>query len=135
MKDKLKEIILNETLALQALLASLDEQYLGLINNEAFKLEAIAAQIDDNCREIAKWETRRRNLLDGKEISLVIYEIGDKQLDIDYRNIKKLIAQLKVQKESNEMLIKQGLGFTTNMLNILNPDRTPKTYKPYGKRR
>lgn len=135
MKDKLKRILMHETLALETLLKSLDEQYLNLINNEAFKLEVIVAQIDNNCREIAKWEVERRSLLGDKEISSVIREIGDRQLDIDYRSIKKLIAEVQVQKESNEMLIKQGLGFTTKVLSILNPDRTPKTYKPNGKRR
>lgn len=135
MKDKLKRILMHETLALETLLKSLDEQYLNLINNEAFKLEVIVAQIDNNCREIAKWEVERRSLLGDKEISSVIRELGDRQLDIDFRSIKKLLAAVQVQKESNEMLIKQGLGFTTKVLSILNPDRTPKTYKPNGKRR
>jgi len=135
MKDKLKEILTQEAKSLKTLLTSLDEQYLGLINNEAIKLEVIVKQIDNNCREIAKWEVQRRSLLGDKEISLVIRELSDKELDIDYRNIKKLVAQVQVQKESNEMLIKQGLGFSTKILDILNPDRTPKTYKSNGKRR
>ena len=135
MKDKLKEILTQEAKALNILLTSLDEQYMNLIKSEAFKLEVIVKKIDSNCREIAKWEVERRSLLGNKEISLVIREIGDKELDIDYRNIKKLIAQVQVQKESNEMLIKQGLGFATKVLDILNPDRTPKTYKSNGKRR
>lgn len=135
MKDKLKEILTQEAKSLKTLLTSLDEQYLGLLNNEAIKLEVIVKQIDNNCREIAKWEVQRRSLLGDKEISLVIRELSDKELDIDYRNIKKLVAQVQVQKESNEMLIKQGLGFSTKILDILNPDRTPKTYKSNGKRR
>jgi len=135
MKDKLKEILMAQFKALSTLLASLDEQFLALTGNEVFKLEVIVAQIDSNCRQVAKCEIERRNLLGDKEIGLVIEGIGDKQLDLDYRNIKKLIAKLQVQKETNDMLIRQGFAFTSKVLNILNPDRTPKTYNSYGKRR
>jgi flagellar biosynthesis/type III secretory pathway chaperone len=135
MKEKLKEILKHEFEALNALLASLNEQFISLTHSEALKLEAVITKIDLNCREIAKWEVERRKLLEGKEISLVIREIGDKQLETSYRDIKKLIAAVQVQKESNDMLIKQGFAFTTKILNILNPDRTPKTYKSNGKRR
>lgn len=135
MKEKLKEIFKHEFDALTALLASLNEQFIALTHNEALKLEAIVGKLDGNCREIAKWEVERRNLLAGKEISVVIAGIGDKQLDTDYRSIKKLVAAVQVQKDSNDMLIRQGFAFTTKILNILNPDRTPKTYKSNGRRR
>ena len=135
MKDKLKEIFVAQFKALSALLSSLDEQFLALTGNEVFKLELIVAKIDSNCREVAKWEVERRNLLGNQEISEVILGIGDKQLNLDFRNIKKLIAKLQVQKETNDMLIRQGFAFTTKVLNILNPDRTPKTYNSFGKRR
>lgn len=135
MKEKLREILKNEFIALKALLASLDEQFKALTHNEVLKLEAIVPKIDSDCREIAKWEVQRRTLLEGKELGVVITDFGDKQLDSDYRNIKKLVAAVEVQKESNDMLIRQGFAFTTKILNILNPDRTPKTYKSNGKRR
>jgi flagellar biosynthesis/type III secretory pathway chaperone len=135
MKDKLKEILSSESKALNVLLSSLDEQFLALTGNEVFKLEVIVEKIDSNCRQIAKYEVERRNLLGDKEVGLVIQELGDKQLDLDYRNIKKLIAKLQVQKETNDMLIRQGFAFSTKVLNILNPDRTPKTYNSFGKRR
>lgn len=58
----------------------------------------------------------------------------DKELKSIYKEVVNLLEEIKLQKDSNDMLIKQAISLTTNMLNILNPDRTPKTYGPYGRR-
>lgn len=58
----------------------------------------------------------------------------DEELKAIYKEVTNLLEEIKLQKDSNDMLIKQAISLTTNMLNILNPDRTPKTYGPYGRR-
>ncbi len=59
----------------------------------------------------------------------------DEELKAIYKEVTNLLEEIKLQKDSNDMLIKQAISLTTNMLNILNPDRTPKTYGPGSYRR
>jgi len=61
--------------------------------------------------------------------------LNNEELENNYRSIKKLLEEIQLQRETNELLIRQGLGFTTQMLNVLNPNKGPKTYNAYGKRR
>ncbi|MGL4873930.1 MAG: flagellar export chaperone FlgN, partial [Clostridium sp.] len=68
----------------------------------------------------------------GREMSLVIEELKDKEADRILREIKKILHSLKVQKETNELLIKQEISFNHQILNVMNPKREIKTYNSYG---
>ena len=37
-----------------------------------------------------------------------------------------------MQKDTNELLIRQQMGFNAQILNIINPRREIKTYNSYG---
>ncbi len=76
----------------------------------------------------------RRNLIGDSSMKEFIANAKDKELKSIYKEVTNLLEEIKLQKDSNDMLIKQAISLTTNMLNILNPDRTPKTYGPYGRR-
>lgn len=76
----------------------------------------------------------RRNLIGDSSMKEFIANGKDKELKSIYKEVVNLLEEIKLQKDSNDMLIKQAISLTTNMLNILNPDRTPKTYGPYGRR-
>lgn len=134
MKEQMNNIIVMETKALEVLLSALDEQYKYLVNNDVFALEKITLKIENCSREIAKYEMERRSLTNGASMREIINQLNDEELEENYRNIQKVIESVRLQKESNEMIIKQGLGFTTKMLSVLNPDKSPKTYNAYGKR-
>ena len=56
----------------------------------------------------------------------------DKELEEIYRRIQKLLNEIKLQKDTNELLIKQQLGFTNKILNLINPKRNVTTYNSYG---
>lgn len=133
LRNSLNEIILKESEALRKLLTLLEEQHSMILKNDIFGLEAIVERIQSCNREIAKEEVERRKLVGEDGMSKTINSIGDEELDRNFRSIKKLLAEVELQKDTNELLIRQGLGFTTRMLSILNPDKTVKTYNSYGK--
>ncbi|MEW9093529.1 MAG: flagellar protein FlgN [Clostridiaceae bacterium] len=133
MKEKLNNIILEETKFLEKLLVALEKQHEYITKNEVFKMEAVVQEIQNLNVEIAKWEMERRNLTKGRGMLEIVEELGDSEIENNYRKIRALVEELKTQKELNEALIRQGLGYTTKMLQILNPDRSAKTYGAYGK--
>ncbi|MCT8976142.1 flagellar protein FlgN [Clostridium sp. CX1] len=135
MVGELNKIILEEHKALKALLSALDEQFEHLTKREVFALDKIAATIEGCAREVAKFEVQRRQLTNGQGMSELVSQLKNEELDNNYKNIKNLLEEIQLQKDTNELLIRQGLGFTTQMLNVLNPDKGPKTYNPYGKKR
>lgn len=135
LRDALNEIIIKEREALKKLLALLEEQHRLILKNDIFGMEAIVEKIQLCNKEIAEQEVERRKLVNGDGMSKIVNSIGDEELDRNFRSIKRLLSEVELQKDTNELLIKQGLGFTTRMLSILNPDRNVKTYNSYGKMR
>ncbi|NFM13378.1 flagellar protein FlgN [Clostridium botulinum] len=108
MEEKIKQSLKEEIEVLKELLSLLDDQHKFISFKKTFELDKIAIDIEEKCKELAQKEMARRNL------------IGDSSM-------KEFVANAK-----DEEL--KAISLTTNMLNILNPDRTPKTYGPYGRR-
>lgn len=134
MLEQLKIVFIEENRALIILLQLLEEQYRYLIKEEVFKLDEIIKKIETTNKEVATLEIKRRKIVNGKSMKSIINECNDEDIIIMYRDIKKVLADIIVQKDSNEILIKQGLGFTTHLLNVINPKASsPKTYNSYGK--
>jgi flagellar biosynthesis/type III secretory pathway chaperone len=132
-KGLLNSYILRESEALKKLLQLLEEQHKLLLNNDIFGLEAIVDRIKECNKEVAEIEVERRQFVKGNSMKGLVESLNDNETDINYRNIKKLLSELELQKNTNDMLIKQGLGFSTRMLNLMNPNRNTKTYNSYGK--
>jgi len=133
MKEELNNIMIKEIEAVEELLMTLELQHKCLASNDVIGMDGCVAKLENCSRKIAEWETKRRQCTEGAAMSVVIDEADSEELENNYRKIKRLLEEAKLQKETNELLIKQGLGFTTKVLNIMNPDRTPKTYNAYGK--
>lgn len=133
MKDELNIILESELKAIESLLKALDEQHEYLLNNDAVTLEACVKKLEDINREIADFEVKRRQITKGESMGKIVDELGDEKLQHNFREIRKLLEITAIQKDTNELLIKQGLGFTNRILSILNPDRGSKTYNAYGK--
>lgn len=134
---QLKEIMKNQVAALKELLKILEEQHEYVVKNDVFKMEACVEKIQECNQKNASIELRRRQLtkdeLKDKTFSKLIEEINDKELENIFRNIRSLLEEVRLQKDTNELLIKQGLAYTNKMLVLLNPDRQAKTYNAYGK--
>ncbi len=133
MKVELKNIIVDEIAAIEKLLKALEKQHGCLIKSEAVILEGCTKEIEECNREVASLEVRRRELTKGRAMNEIVNELGDPELENNYRKIRRLLEETRIQKDTNDLLIKQGLGFTNKILSILNPSRTPKTYNSYGK--
>lgn len=133
MNKQLDIILENELQAMKGLLKALEKQHSCLIKSDAVTLENCVAEIEDFNRKIAEWEVKRREITQGRSMSEIIDEIRDESLDKSYRSIKRIVEETRLQKDTNELLIKQGLSFTNRILNIMNPSRSPKTYNSYGK--
>lgn len=133
MREELNNIILAEIEAVTELIKALETQHDCLVKSDAVTLESCVHEIEKCNRNLADKEVRRRELTKGRPMSEIIDEIGDSVLEENYRKIRRLLEEVKVQKDTNELLIKQGLNFTNRILNILNPSRTPKTYNSYGR--
>lgn len=133
MKEELNNIFINEIVAIQNLLSILEKQHNCLVWNDAFGMENCVKEIEDCNKLIAEWEVKRRTLTQSKSLRDFVEEIGDKEVEDNYRKIKLLVQETMVQKDINDVLIKQGLGYTNRMLNILNPDRKARTYNASGK--
>jgi flagellar biosynthesis/type III secretory pathway chaperone len=133
LKEQLGIILRNELQAMSGLLKALEQQYSCLIKSDAVTLENCVVEIEDFNRKIADWEVKRRELTNGRPMSEIIEEIKDENLDKSYRSLKRILEETRLQKDTNELLIKQGLGFTNRILNILNPSRSSKTYNSFGK--
>jgi flagellar biosynthesis/type III secretory pathway chaperone len=132
-KDLLNNLILRETEALKNLLKLLEEQHKLLLQNDIFGLEAVVDRIKECNKQVAEVEVERRALVKGDSMKKIVEALNDDNIDRNYREIKKLLSELEVQKNTNDLLIKQGLGFSARMLNILNPNKSVKTYNSYGK--
>ncbi|KYH30078.1 MULTISPECIES: flagellar protein FlgN [Clostridium] len=136
-KLQLKELMLLQLKVFGVLLNLLEEQHLYIVKNDVFNMEAVVEKIQKCNQQIASLELRRRDitkgLLENKTFGKLIEEMKDKELENSFKKIRGLLHEIQLQKDTNELLIKQGLSFTNRMLLILNPDRQAKTYNGYGK--
>jgi flagellar biosynthesis/type III secretory pathway chaperone len=129
----INEIMCKELMGLNKLLDLLDEQHDYLINDNMLALEEIVERIQGCNKEIAEYEVERRKTIKSESMKDVITELNDSELDKNYRLIRKVLHEIQVQKETNDMLIKLGLGYSTKMLKIINPGERSQTYNAYGK--
>ncbi|NFV12925.1 flagellar protein FlgN [Clostridium sporogenes] len=134
MEEKIKQSLKEEIIVLKELLSLLDDQYKFISFKKTFELDKIAVDIEGKCKELAQKEMARRNLVGESSMKEFITNSKDEELREIYKETTNVLDEIKLQKDSNDMLIRQSISLTTNMLNILNPDRTPKTYGPYGRR-
>lgn len=134
MLTELKKVINEEIDALNNLLILLETQHDYIVSEDVFKMDDIINSIKEASVKIAKIEMDRRNLVGDVAISEIVLESKDLQLEEAYREIRKVLHSVTLQKETNELLIKQGLSYTNKMLEIINPSRpVSRTYGATGK--
>jgi len=133
MIQKLNDVMIQETETIKILLLELENQHKNIVTNDIFGMEACVNKIKEANRNIAHMEVQRRKITENKAMGPIIEEAKDPELEKNFYVIKKLLQAVVLQKDTNELLIKQGLSFTNRMLNVLNPVRESKTYNGYGK--
>ena len=132
MINNLIELLSKEEIALKELLEVLDEQHKKIVAKDVFALEEIVDKIKDTNIEVAKIEVERRRVIGNTSMKEFVANSNSEELDAVYRRIKKILSEITLQKDTNEMLIKQGLGYTNKILNLINPKRSTVTYSSYG---
>lgn len=132
MVKKLTEVLVKEECELKKLLVLLDEQFKLIMKKNVFGMEEIVERLQECNKGIAEAEVERRKLVGSRSMREMIKELNDEKLENSYRCIQKILEAVKLQKDTNETLIKQQLGYTAKMLNIINPRREAKTYNSYG---
>lgn len=132
MIKSLTETLILEKESLTNLLSLLEEQYILIMKNKLFELEDIVGRIRLCNKDIAEKEVKRRKIVGSESMKDIVGNSKDIDLDSAYRDIKKLIEVVKMQKDTNELLIRQQMGFNAQILNIINPRREIKTYNSYG---
>ena len=130
--EELKKVLLLEGKEIRELLNILENQHKLLVKKDIFGLEAIVEEVQKKNKLVAESEVNRRRVLGQNSLKEVVNNSKDEELDLIYRNIQKLLEEIVLQKETNDLLIKQQLTFTNRMLNIINPKREIPTYNSYG---
>lgn len=132
MIKSLTETLILERKSLQSLLSLLEEQYILIMKKSLFELEDIVGKIRLCNKDIAEQEVNRRKIVGSQSMIDIVENSNNLDLDTAYRDIKKLIEVVRLQKDTNELLIRQQMGFNAQILNIINPRREIKTYNSYG---
>ncbi|MDB1948372.1 flagellar export chaperone FlgN [Clostridium tertium] len=132
MINNLRDILYDEEKELKELLILLDKQYKLIIAKDIFGMESIVEDIKQKNKDIAEIEVTRRRLLGNQSIKEVILNSKDEELENEYRRIQNLLNEMILQKDTNDLLIKQQLSFTNKLLNLINPKRDIPTYNSYG---
>lgn len=135
MINNLIDILRDQNKALQELLVKLDDQHKLIMNKDIFGLEAIVDDIQLINKKIAELEVKRRKVLGSSNIKEVVESSNNKDLDYEFRAIGKVLHMVKLQKDTNEILIRQGLSFTNKLLEVLNPKKETRVYNSYGQMR
>ncbi|MBU5454619.1 flagellar protein FlgN [Caproiciproducens sp. MSJ-32] len=132
MVEELKNVLIEEEKELRGLLELLDKQYKLTIKKEVYALEAIVEDIMLKNKDLAESEVKRRRILGNQSMKDLVANSQDKELEDIYRRIQRLLNEIKLQKDTNELLIKQQLSFTNKLLSLINPQRNVTTYNSYG---
>lgn len=132
MSNKLKDVLTLEEEKLRELLSLLDKQHKLVLNKDVFGMESVAEEIKIKNKEVAEVEVNRRRFLGNTSIKDYIASSNSTDLDNAYRSIQRLLNEMILQKDTNELLIKQQLSFTNKLLNLMNPKKDAATYNSYG---
>ncbi|MCC3862825.1 flagellar protein FlgN [Terrisporobacter petrolearius] len=133
MNSQLKVVIFEEKNIIKNLLTLLDEQYNLIIDKDVIKMDKIAKELDESAKNLARIEIKRRNIM-GSESSMkeVVDDSDDEKIKQAYEEIQATLKMIEIQKEANEILIKQRLFFTQKMINCIKPNKGIGTYNAYG---
>lgn len=130
--SELKKVIREEEEAMRGLLSLLDKQFKLIMDKDVFGLEAVVEEIKDANKILAEKEVSRRKHTGGDSMQDILNREGESELEDCFRKLKRTIEEIKLQKETNEMLIKQQISFNNKLLTYINPRREANTYNSYG---
>lgn len=116
-----------------ALITILEVQHGLLVQQSVYELEKITKDIEDCSKNLAMCESKRRSLVGRQSMSEIVDGLKDIEVQKIYDEVVRAVNALYVQKETNDMLLKQSLSFTNSMLAMVSPKKENLTYNGYGK--
>lgn len=132
MTEELIILIKSQSEELEELLKLLETQYKMIMEKDVFGLEGLVDKLNECSKRIAQSEMNRRKLLGNESISELVKNSNNIQLKDNYSNIQDVLNKVMLQKDTNDLLLKQQIMFNNKMINIINPNREIKTYNSYG---
>lgn len=132
MIEKLIELMKSQEKYLKQLLELLIIQKELIMKKDAFALEGLVDKLNECSKKIAREEVARRNLLNDESLKEFIYNSNNVELSNTHSEIVNIINKVILQKDTNEMLLKQQIGLNAKVLNMMNPNREMRTYNSYG---
>ncbi|WBW95473.1 flagellar export chaperone FlgN [Oceanirhabdus sp. W0125-5] len=134
MRDKILEIMQKEHTALENLLNLLEEQHRFIASDSLLDMEECVKKIQNASKIVAEIEMERRGMLGETSMKVVVDKLQDSQISELYKEIRRLLEVLTMQKETNDLILKQKLSFTNQLLNALKPNsKRTNVYNSYGK--
>ena len=132
MIKELIELMQNQEKELQTLIELLETQYKMIMSKDVFGLEGLVDKINECGKRIAKEEVQRRNIIGERSIKDIVYNSDNEEIKQSYGKIQTTLNKVILQKETNDMLLKQQMLFNNKMLQMLSPNREVRTYNSYG---
>lgn len=133
MNPELKLVMFEEKKLLHELLDLLDKQYEAIVDKELMILETLTERIEEAGKNLAAIEIKRRSLVKDDSFSELIENSDDIHAKEVYEEIKRILNNLELQKNTNDTIIKQNLFFTNKMISVIKPSKSTGTYNSYGK--
>lgn len=133
MNSELKLVIFEQKKELQDLLDLLDKQYDLILKKDVVGLDKIKSEIEVSAKNIASIEIKRRKIISEEEFKLFLENTDDQHIIDVHKQIKSILNSLQIQKNTNDILIKQRLFFVNKMINVIKPSKGIGTYNSYGK--
>lgn len=133
MNPELKLVMFEEKKFLHELLDLLDKQYEAIVDKELMILETLTERIEEAGKNLAAIEIKRRGLVKDDSFSELIENCDDTHVKEVYEEIKSILNNLELQKNTNDTIIKQNLFFTNKMISVIKPSKSTGTYNSYGK--
>lgn len=135
MNPRLIKIMSEELNTLESLLNLLENQYnlLVSIEKDVVKISQIAEEIDLVIKNIANYEIEKKQILQGKSLGEVVEKYNDEKVSNVYVKTLNLLDIIAMQKDTNNVFVKQQLFFTKSMIRAITPKRNAEVYDSYGK--
>lgn len=132
MINELIKLMTSQEEDLKKLLDLLETQYMIIMSKDVFGLEGLVDKINECGKRIAKEEVQRRNLIGEQSIKDIVNNSDNEEFKQSYGKIQTTLNKVILQKETNDMLLKQQMLFNNKMLQMLSPNKEVRTYNSYG---
>ncbi|MDQ0149888.1 flagellar protein FlgN [Eubacterium multiforme] len=132
MDSSLKLVIFEEKRILQELMNLLDKQYNLILSDEVVALDKVNEDIELIGKKLATIEIKRRDIIKDNDFKEIIENSYDEHLKDVYEEVKGLLKDIELQKDTNSTLIKQRLFFANKMIDVIKPSKNIGTYNSYG---